>query len=117
MGQLGKHDLVGMYLYNVTVNVDSDIQDNWLQWMKDAHIPDVLATGQFLDCQLTRVMLDEESGVTYAMQYRFASMADYQLYQEIYAPDLQHATQTKYGDKLVAFRTLLEIIDTQSPQL
>jgi hypothetical protein len=44
-------------------------------------------------------------------------MADYQLYQEIYAPDLQRATQTKYGDKLVAFRTLLEIIDTQSPQL
>lgn len=116
MGQLGKHDLVSMYLYNVTVNVDSDIHDNWLQWMKATHIPDVLATGQFIDCRLTRVMVEEESGVTYAMQYQFASMADYQLYQEIYAPDLQHATQTKYGDKVVAFRTLLEIIDTQSPR-
>ncbi|MEO8448027.1 MAG: DUF4286 family protein, partial [bacterium] len=28
-----------MILYNVTVNVDDSVHDEWLEWMKTIHIP------------------------------------------------------------------------------
>lgn len=36
-----------MILYNVTVNIDDSVHDEWLEWMTTKHIPDVLATGLF----------------------------------------------------------------------
>ena len=38
-----------MILYNITVNIDHDIHQEWLVWMKDIHIPDVLSTGLFIE--------------------------------------------------------------------
>gem|GEM_PF-5619184 len=28
-------------LYNVTINIDHNTSEEWLQWMKSTHIPDV----------------------------------------------------------------------------
>jgi hypothetical protein len=59
--------------YNVTVSLDPSIEQDWLQWMKEQHIPDVLATGMFLQSKILRVRGFEENGATYAIQYRLAS--------------------------------------------
>ena len=32
-----------MIVYNVTVSVDENITSDWLAWMKDEHIPEVMA--------------------------------------------------------------------------
>ena len=38
-----------MIIYNVTVSlVDQTIHEEWLNWMKTKHIPDVMNTGCFL---------------------------------------------------------------------
>ena len=37
-----------MILYNVTIKVDHDIHDEWMEWMKQTHIPQVLETGLFI---------------------------------------------------------------------
>ena len=37
-----------MYIYNVTVNVSDDVHIEWLKWMKETHIPDVMKTGCFI---------------------------------------------------------------------
>ncbi|MCE3229382.1 MAG: hypothetical protein K0S32_3933, partial [Bacteroidetes bacterium] len=33
-----------MFIYNVTVNISNDIHTDWLKWMKEIHIPDVMKT-------------------------------------------------------------------------
>jgi hypothetical protein len=98
-----------MYLYNVTVNIDDSAHAEWKNWMLETHIPEVLATGQFVDCRFTRVLVEEESGTTYSIQYRFEALEDFQLYQELYAPALRQQSDAKFGSQQVAFRTLLEI--------
>ena len=45
-----------MYIYNVTLNVDESIHDEWLQWMSDIHIPEVLRTGKFTKALLSQVL-------------------------------------------------------------
>lgn len=37
----------GGIIYNVTTQADHSIAGQWLQWMKEEHIPDIIATGCF----------------------------------------------------------------------
>ena len=36
-------------IYNVTVSVDEDAHHEWLEWMQEVHIPDVMKTGSFVE--------------------------------------------------------------------
>lgn len=101
-----------MIIYNVTVNVDVDVHEQWLEWMKHTHIPEVMATGLFLDNRLCRVLADDEGGITYAIQYTCADMATYERYRSEHAPRLQAETLKLYAGRFAAFRTLLEVLHT-----
>lgn len=96
-----------MILYNVTINVDDSIKDEWLEWMKSKHIPDVLATGMFIENKIYRIRAEEE-GNTYSIQYFLRSEEDYEKYQKEFAPKLQAEHTDKFKDKFVAFRTVME---------
>jgi len=100
-----------MILYNVTVNIDHSVHDEWLKWMKTIHIPQVMQTGMFVESRLCKLIGDEHSGgVTYSIQYVCRNIEDYETYRDKFAPDLQAEHAIRYKDKFVAFRTLLEII-------
>ncbi len=103
-----------MIIYNVTINVDESIHDEWLIWIK-AHIPQVLATGKFTDAKLTKVLVDEElGGTTYSVQYRAKSREDLDNYYKFDADKLRNEGLAKFADKMLAFRTELEIVDEYS---
>lgn len=99
-----------MIIYNVTINIENDVREEWLQYMKNKHIPDVMATGFFLENKICKVLIDEEQGTTYSIQYTAANMADYEAYKKNHAAALQKEVTDKYPGKFVAFRTLLEIV-------
>ena len=42
-----------MIIYNVTCNVENEILQEWLQWMLEIHIPDVMQTGFFLEANFS----------------------------------------------------------------
>ncbi|MBT4917838.1 MAG: DUF4286 family protein [Flavobacteriaceae bacterium] len=100
-----------MIIYNVTVNIEESIHDEWLEWIKN-HIPQVLATGKFIDARLTKVLVEEEmGGTTYAIQYKAKSREVLESYYQNDAADLKQEGFIKFADKMLAFRTELEIID------
>ena len=101
-----------MILYNVTVKINAELEKDWLQWMKDVHIPDVLDTGLFDNHKLCKILFEEEDGgVTYAIQYFCKDIEAFQKYQAEYASVLQKEHIERYKDQYVAFRTLMEIIE------
>ena len=72
-----------MYIYNVTINVEEEVHDQWLEWMKNEHIPDMLKTGKFLKALMTRVLVQEQmGGITYSVQYTAESKEMLQRYYE-----------------------------------
>jgi hypothetical protein len=100
-----------MIIYNVTVNIHDSIVNQWLVWIKE-HIPQVLATGKFSEAKLTKVLVEEQmGGQTYSIQYRAISKEALKAYYENEAEKLRQDGLTKFGDKMLAFRTELEIID------
>ncbi len=98
-----------MILYNVTVNIDSDVEVEWLDWMRSVHIPNVMATGLFFDHKIFRLLSEEEAS-TYSIQYFSKTLDNLNSYFEKYAPELVKEHLDKYKDKHVAFRTVLESI-------
>ena len=103
-----------MIIYNVTVNIEDSIHDEWLKWIKN-HIPQVLATGKFIDARLTEVLVEEEmGGTTYAVQYKAKSREALDSYYKNDADKLKQEGLLKFADKMLAFRTELEIIDEYS---
>jgi hypothetical protein len=98
-------------LYNITLGVSEQIHQEWLEWMKQTHIPEVLQTGMFLSARLLKVNSDHISTPTYAVQYLCESIERYAEYQRIFGPALQETHQRKYGEHAHAIRTVLEIVD------
>lgn len=106
-----------MLLYNVTIKIDSGLAEDWLQWMNTRHIPDVLKTGHFLECRLSRLKeVDESEGITYSIQYLARSKEAFDQYQEQDAPELQQEHAERYKDNFVAFRTIMDVLERHYPQ-
>lgn len=100
-----------MIIYNVTINIHESVHDQWMDWMQNKHIGDVLATGKFTSARMVKVLVDEEmGGVTYSIQYTTDSKATLERYYEEDAPKLREEGLRLFGDKMLAFRTELELI-------
>jgi retron-type reverse transcriptase len=98
-----------MIVYNVTINIDREVESEWMRWMKSVHIPEVLATNCFENARMLKMMFEEESqGTTYAVQYMAKSLEMIEQYQQEFAEALQAKHSNRYKDKFVVFRTLLE---------
>ena len=98
-----------MLLYNITFGVDRDIEHDWLRWIKEKHIPDVMGTGMFVEAKMFKVLHDqEEATVSYSIQYFSPTIENIQRYIDVYAPKIVEEHRRRFIDKHVAFQTLLE---------
>lgn len=100
-----------MIIYNVTINIHESVHDQWLNWMQQKHIAEMLATGKFSSAKIVKVLIEEEmGGTTYSVQYTTDSKATLERYYEEDAPRLREEGLKLFGDKMLAFRTELELI-------
>jgi len=100
-----------MILYNVTINIHESVHQQWMIWMQHKHIPEMLATGKFSSARMVRVLIEEEmGGTTYSVQYTTDSKETLQKYYLEDAPKLRDEALQLFGDKMLSFRTELELI-------
>jgi hypothetical protein len=100
-----------MILYNVTTNIHESVHDQWMIWMQHKHIPEMLATGKFSAARLVRVLVEEEmGGVTYSVQFTTDSLATLEKFYQEDDAVLQAEGQKLFGDKMLTFRTELQLI-------
>jgi len=100
-----------MYIYNVTINIEEAVHAAWLAWMKEIHIPDMLAIGKFTEARFCRVMVEEEmGGITYSIQYSVTDKSTLDRYYKEDADNMRQECIKRFGNSFVAFRTELEVI-------
>lgn len=99
-----------MILYNVTVNVEQGLEEEWIRWMKETHIPEVLKTGCFTDHRFLKLLNEspEAQGTTYAIQYFAPGITSLNRYLDHFAPELQRKGFERYQERTLSFRTFLE---------
>ncbi|MES2430068.1 MAG: DUF4286 family protein [Bacteroidota bacterium] len=101
-----------MIVYNVTSQVHHSIQNEWLQWMKTEHIPEMINTGCFTHAIILQLLeVDTSEGPTYAVQYFAESKSLYNNYIENFSPSIRKKSLSKWGDKFIAFRSVMQVVN------
>ena len=79
-----------MLVYNITVKVDNEIAQRWLQWQREVHIPEIMATNLFDDNKIFKLLEDDDnSSPTYVLQYFTETKENYNRYINEYAPAIR----------------------------
>ena len=59
-----------MILYNVSSHVEPEIENQWLEWVHEKHLPEMMATDVFFSAMLLRIKNGFEALETaFAVQY------------------------------------------------
>ena len=99
-----------MYIYNVTTNVEDSIHEEWLQWIQNEYIPEVLSTGKFYKALVSRVQIEEEmGGTTYSIQYTTNSKESLEEFQQKFGEKISQSN-TRFAGKTVSFATELDVV-------
>ncbi len=101
-----------MHLYNITFNIEPEIRDEWLRWIREEYIPFVMETGLFSGHKLFRLLNETENeGFTYSLQFFTDSLDKADRYLEQYARKITRKHNETFRYKHVSFMTLLESVD------
>ena len=100
-----------MFIYKVTVSITKEAEAEWIKWMKESHIPDVLKTGMFSDYKFYKVLShDDPTTSSFCTMYSVEVLDNFVKYLNDLAPALRKDFDDKFGGRYAAFRTLLEEI-------
>lgn len=101
-----------MIIYNVTIKIQSAILQQWLIWLKEEHIPEILNTGCFTQSNVLQLLeTDDSEGPTYALQFHAESKAQYNRYIELFSAGLRKKSYEKWGDQFIAFRSVMQVVN------
>lgn len=103
-----------MYIYNVTIKINHTIEQEWLSWMKNIHLQDVMATGKFDSYTFSELMdHHDEEGKTFVVQYYTSAKNRYEDYIQNHAPLLREKGFALFGNQFIAFRSVLKVISSE----
>jgi hypothetical protein len=99
-----------MILYNTTVKVDHDINDEFLQWVKK-HFAEAMATGLVTDVSTFRLLgVDIEDGMTYSLQYKLPDLGTYDKFIIVIDSVFKKDLHERYGMKQISFSSVLQML-------
>ena len=98
-------------VYNVTIKLDKNIAQDWLQWLLKDHAPQIIATGCFTKFIVLKLLEHEEDGISYAVQYFSENMQKYQRYQAEFSDRFRKESSDKWGNKFISFRTVMQVVN------
>ena len=97
-----------MIIFNTTYHVDDELEASFIAWLKENYIPMALRS----EPQLCRVMTTgEEDGSSLSLQFHVQDTEALSLWYKEMGVELTEALVSRFGDRVVGFNTLLEVID------
>jgi hypothetical protein len=101
-----------MIVYNISIKVEPQIEQAWVEWQKEEHIPDIMATGMFVDHKFYRLRDESEDlGPTYVLQFFAQDLDHYNKYLQSFQQALRQKAFAKWGNKFIGFRSVMEVVN------
>jgi hypothetical protein len=99
-------------IYAVSIAIKKSVHEEWMRYMKEVHIPDVMRTGCFRKCELQRVLepASEAEFLAYSIQYSSDSIEDYEHYRTEFAVRLQAEHTQRFAEEFRATREVREVM-------
>lgn len=101
-----------MIVYAVTSEVEAGTAREWLAWMRETHVPEVLATGCFTGGRIAQLLDPPPPAgfVTFVLEYEAPTEALLTRYLAQHAPALRQSHTARYGASVRATRTVRRLI-------
>lgn len=96
-----------MITYQVRIQVDAEVEHEWLHWMKTVHVPDLIATGLLVSYHILKPQGEDQ---VYYFHYQFSDQKTLDLYQKDHAPKLKADVQENFPGRSSASRQILDWI-------
>ncbi|MDR1876732.1 MAG: DUF4286 family protein [Flavobacteriaceae bacterium] len=101
-----------MIIYSESFHVEKDIEQEWVQWMKDVIIPEIHQTGKFSKAVFAKVVShSDKSGDTYSVQYYAKDKKELNDFYSYHYPKISQLLFNKFGTQVLPFKTELDIIE------
>ncbi len=100
-----------MFVYNITVKVNTDIEEAWTFWQKEIFIPAVMNTGLFYKNEFFQLLeQDESDGKTFVIQFFTTERSQYDQFIQDHLFNFNNVASGKWGDQFIDFRTILRSV-------
>lgn len=99
-----------MLIYNTTYQVDDDINENFLIWIRECYIPEIEKNGILKNPRICRVLSHREDGTSYTVQWEVESSSLLHRWHMEQGMKLNDEMMKIFKDKVVGFPTLMEVI-------
>lgn len=99
-----------MYLYNITVIVETDSAFDFLQWVNANFIDKIMQTECFVSNRFLKIVDSPNDGVSYCLQFIAETLESYSDYKENHEQTLLAQLYSQFDKKLVTFSTLMEFL-------
>ena len=100
-----------MFIYNITMQVEASVHQDWYNWVNTSFIPEMLSTKKFTKAVLSEVLQDEnQDSFTYSVQFFVPTETHLEAYKQAYASEIE-AKISLFKTRVVSFSSTLKIID------
>jgi predicted nucleic-acid-binding protein len=100
-----------MVIYNVTYALADGIHQEWLSWMRETHIREIIETGLYERYQLVKLLdINEEESATYAVQLYAETKAKHLEFMMEHETAFRLKSSRQWGNEVMSFGTLMQIV-------
>ena len=92
-----------MIIYSIEIQIEEDISEEWLIWMQNKHIADMMSTKLFTNFYFLKNMKKDNN---YIIQYELENNENLVRYEREFAKKLQAEHMEKYQNKFQAKRSV-----------
>lgn len=101
-----------MIIYNTTYHVTDKVYASFLNWIKEKHIPHMIAEGKFSDARVSKVISQEEQeGNSVSVQLTAVNMESYSAWNQQYGDLFRMEIASLFSGEVLYFCTFLEVIE------
>ncbi|GAB2695370.1 hypothetical protein GCM10027037_18880 [Mucilaginibacter koreensis] len=100
-----------MIIYNETYVVNPEVNETWLAWIKQNHIPGALSTGLFNSYKILTVLNSPNEGVTYCIQFVTDQIEKYTQFTENHLDQLHIVHNQQFENQYVLFNSIMQLLE------
>ncbi len=101
-----------MLIYNTTYHIEEKSVKNFLIWLQEHFIPEILKTGMLSNPRLTEVLSNKEDGSSsFSLQLEVEDSKTLHAWYSQHGVKLNEEIVNIFKDDVVGFPTLLEVIE------
>ncbi len=99
-----------MIIYKVIIKIEKKIEKEWLNWIREVHIPEIMDLNIFYKSRLFNIIKNKEKEFSsFCIEYYCHSEKEYNKYKKKYSKNLQIKHIEKFKGKFKGKRLILSL--------